>query len=89
MNQKNNHINPIAPVIIYAIFHPAIAPSNQTLAAIHGTNKAAIIAPTLAPLLNIPVANALSFLGNHSATVFMDAGKFPASPIPNKLLIKA
>jgi len=33
--------------------------------------------------LKIPVANALSFLGNHSATAFIAAGKLPASPIPS------
>jgi hypothetical protein len=30
-----------------------------------------------------PVANALSFLGNHSATVLIAAGKFPDSPAAN------
>ena len=38
--------------------------------------------PMLVPALKIPVANALSFFGNHSDTVFMAAGKFPASPNP-------
>jgi hypothetical protein len=31
----------------------------------------------------MPVANALSFFGNHSATVLIAAGKFPDSVIPN------
>ncbi len=40
----------------------------------------ASIAPILVAALNMPVASALSFFGNHSATVFMLAGKLPASP---------
>ena len=43
----------------------------------------------LAPELNIPVASARSFLGNHSAVVLMAAGKLPASPKPNKPRINA
>ena len=49
----------------------------------------AATAPMFAPELNIPVASARSFLGNHSATVFIAAGKFPASPRPNKPRINA
>ena len=41
------------------------------------------MAPTFDPALNIPVARARSCLGNHSATVLIDAGKLPASPSPN------
>ena len=41
--------------------------------------------PTLVPALKIPVANPRSFLGNHSATVFTAAGKWPASPIPKNM----
>ncbi len=37
----------------------------------------------LVPELKIPTANARSFFGNHSATVFKLAGKTPASPNPN------
>src|SRR6478735_9611754 len=48
-----------------------------------GTVNGATIAPMLEPELKIPVARALSFFGNHSATVLMDAGKFPASPKPS------
>src|SRR6185369_170133 len=47
---------------------------------IQGTVSGARIAPTLAPELNIPVANDLSFLGKYSAVAFIAAGKFPASP---------
>ena len=41
--------------------------------------------PTLDPELNKPVASARSFLGNHSATVLMAAGKLPPSPRPSKM----
>src|SRR5215470_15710052 len=51
--------------------------------AIGGTIAAATRIPTLVPALKIPVANARSFRGNHSATVLMQAGKFPASPSPS------
>src|SRR5689334_16225353 len=51
--------------------------------AIGGTIAAATRIPTFVPALKIPVANARSFRGNHSATVLMQAGKFPASPRPN------
>jgi len=34
------------------------------------------------PELKIPVANARSLRGNHSATALIAAGKFPASPSP-------
>ena len=50
-----------------------------------GIRIAAIMAPKFEPLLKIPVANARSRLGNHSATVLIDAGKLPASPMPNAL----
>ena len=40
-------------------------------------------APTLVPALKMPVARARSFLGNHSATVLMQEGKLPDSPIPS------
>src|SRR5689334_18355939 len=48
-----------------------------------GTVTAATNTPTLVPALKIPVARARSFLGNHSATVLIEAGKFPASPSPS------
>ena len=41
------------------------------------------MAPTFEPELKMPVARARSFLGNHSATVLIAAGKFPASPTPS------
>jgi len=50
--------------------------------AIQGTVNGATIAPTFVPELNMPVASARSFFGNHSATVFMAAGKFDAEIIP-------
>ena len=45
-----------------------------------------MIAPIFDPLLKIPVANARSFLGNHSAVALIAAGKFPDSVIPKKTL---
>jgi hypothetical protein len=53
---------------------------------INGTISSADTTPMLVPALNIPVANARSFFGNHSDTVFIAAGKFPASPNPNPTL---
>ena len=50
---------------------------------IHGTVSGARMAPTLAPELNMPVANDLSFLGKYSAVALMAAGKLPASPNAN------
>src|SRR5580704_16531153 len=49
-----------------------------------GTARGTTIAPTLVPLLKMPVARARSFLGNHSATVLIAAGKLPDSPRPRK-----
>ena len=42
------------------------------------------MAPMFAPELKRPVARARSLLGNHSATVLMQAGKLAASPRPRK-----
>src|SRR5258708_26817299 len=53
-----------------------------TRRAIQGTASGAIVAPALVPELNMPVARARSFLGNHSATVLIAAGKLPDSPKP-------
>ena len=77
LSQKINQINPTAPVTTNAICHPYIL--NKI-----GTTIGTTMAPMFAPELNIPAANALSFLGNHSATALIAAGKFPDSPIPNK-----
>ena len=49
---------------------------------IQGTLSGVTIAPTFVPALKMPVASARSFLGNHSATVLIEAGKFPDSPSP-------
>ncbi len=43
----------------------------------------------LVPELKMPVAKARSLLGNHSATVLMEAGKLPASPRPRKKRARA
>src|SRR5260221_12145059 len=48
--------------------------------AIHGARSGVTMAPTLVPALKMPVARARSFLGNHSATLLMLAGKTPALP---------
>src|SRR5205814_3647439 len=74
---NRSQINPMAPVKMKAHCHPQ-------LSAIRGTVSGATIAPILEPELNIPVASALSFLGNHSAVAFIAAGKFPDSVIPRK-----
>src|SRR6185503_15913392 len=67
---------PNAPVMMNAHRHPQ-------LSVIHGTNAGAMIAPTLEPALKIPVANARSRDGNHSATVLIAPGKLPDSPKPS------
>ena len=41
------------------------------------------IAPTFDPALKIPSRTRARVLGNHSATVLIDAGKFPDSPRPS------
>ena len=51
----------------------------------HGTKIAATMAPKFEPALKMAVAKARSRLGNHSATVLIEAGKLPASPMPNAL----
>ena len=48
-----------------------------------GTSNGAATAPTLLPALKMPVASARSFLGNHSLTVLIAAGKFPPSANPS------
>jgi len=47
-----------------------------------GIMSGARTAPTFVPAFNMPVAKARSRRGNHSATVFIAAGKFPDSPSP-------
>src|SRR5436190_23232166 len=67
---------PSKPVMIKAHCQPQFS-------TIYGMVKGVMIAPILAPELNMPVAKALSFLGNHSATVLIAAGKLPDSVTPN------
>src|SRR5437762_6468869 len=50
---------------------------------IQGTTSGVTSAPTFVPELKMPVARARSFLGNHSATVLIEAGKAPDSPRPS------
>src|ERR1700720_197979 len=68
--------NPSAPVRRKAERQPQCR-------AIQGTTNGVMMAPALVPALKIPVARARSFLGNHSATHLMLAGKTPASPNPS------
>src|ERR1700732_70572 len=68
--------NPSAPVRRNAERQPQCE-------AIRGAISVVTIAPPLVPALKIPVANDRSFLGNHSATHLMLAGKTPASPNPS------
>src|SRR5262245_44223815 len=75
-NQAMIQINPSAPVAMKAHCQPYVT-------VIHGTTSGATTAPTFVPELKIPVARARSFLGNHSATALIDAGKLPASPRPS------
>src|SRR5258707_8505090 len=73
--QKASHTKPMAPVAMKAHCQPKCT-------AMYGTARGARTAPTFEPELKMPVARARSFLGNHSATVLIAAGKFPASPAP-------
>src|SRR5690606_14321944 len=76
-NQKPNHKNPMAPIIMNAASQPQCA-------YIHGTVNGARMAPMFAPELKIPVASDRSRFGKYSATVLMAAGKFPDSPNASK-----
>ena len=66
----------MTPVAMNAQYQPHVTVMN-------GTTSGVISAPTLVPELKMPVANARSRFGNHSATTLIDAGKFPASPSPS------
>src|ERR1700733_6190211 len=74
-SQNTSQTNPNAPVITNVHRQPQRN-------AIGGTINGVTIAPMLVPELKMPTANARSFFGNHSATVFRLAGKTPASPNP-------
>ena len=65
------------------------AHSHPQLAAIQGTVSGVTTAPTFDPELKMPVANARSLRGNHSATVLIAAGKLPASARPSRKRISA
>ena len=60
---------PSAPVATNAPRHPKACRCRN------GTTAGTTMAPMLAPELKTPVARARSLLGNHSATVLMQAGK--------------
>src|SRR5215204_3020696 len=76
-HQNPIHRKPRSPVITNAQYHPKYN-------VIGGTTSGVTSAPTFVPELKIPVAFARSCFGNHSATVLIAAGKFPASPRPRK-----
>src|SRR5450759_426995 len=68
-------MKPREPVMINAHRHPSVRVIPVTI-------TGAVIAPIVDPELKSPVAKALSFLGNHSATLFTAAGKLADSPNP-------
>src|SRR2546427_12967546 len=76
VSHRTSHKNPVRPVTTKVHRQPYVSVS-------HGTVTAATSTPTFVPALKIPVASARSLRGNHSATVLMHAGKFPASPNPS------
>src|SRR5882724_6001559 len=74
--QNTSQTRPMTPVKINAHSQPQAW-------AMYGTVSGATIAPTFAPELYRPVANARSFFGNHSAIALFAAGKLPASVMPS------
>jgi hypothetical protein len=77
MSQADKPDKPIAPLTTKA-------PRQLNTATRNGTINGTAMLPMLAPELKIPVASARSRLGNHSATVLIQAGKLAASPRPSK-----
>ena len=78
-NQGINHNKPNEAIIGNVARQPKVVNKNAM-------SGAEIIAPIEAPALNIPCANARSFVGNHSAFDFAAPGQLPASPNPRKHL---
>src|SRR5688500_15508435 len=76
IHHNTSHTNPTAPVRMNAHSHP-----NEMV--MMGTISGVSNAPMFVPALKIPVANARSLRGNHSATVLIAPGKLPASPRPS------
>src|SRR5687767_5663757 len=76
IHHRTSHRNPMAPVRMNAHSHPY---EMVMIGTISGVSRA----PMFVPALKIPVANARSLRGNHSATVLMAPGKLPASPRPS------
>src|SRR5271157_2376224 len=84
-NQNASHTNPVAPAAANAPRQALCTPrAGMNANTRMGTTTGTSMAPTLAPELKRLVARARSFLGNHSATVLMQAGKLEASPSPRK-----
>src|SRR5436190_2768753 len=75
--QAATQTKPMAPVKINADCQPQFS-------AIQGTTRIVSTAPILEPQLKMPVAVPRCRLGNHSATVLMQAGKLADSPSPSK-----
>ena len=76
-SQNASHTRPNPPVK-----QNAVAQGHCILLTMKGTANAATIMPTLAPLLNSPVAIARSRFGYHSPMVLIAPGKLPPSAIP-------
>ena len=76
-SHATSQAKPSTPVRMNAQYQP-----NCTV--IHGTVIGVITAPMFVPALKMPVANARSLRGNHSATVLIAAGKLPDSPMPSR-----
>src|SRR3989442_15819144 len=68
-------MNPIAPVATNAA-------RQLQVRTIQGTRTGVMMAPTFVPALKMPVVRARSFLGNHSATVLIEAGELAPPPRP-------
>src|ERR1017187_352476 len=83
-SQKTSQMNPMDPHTTNVGRH-ASRPRGPVKASTRtGTTAAGSMLPTLAPELKMLVARARSFLGNHSATVLIQAGKLAASQIPRR-----
>src|ERR1017187_274091 len=80
-SQNASHTKPVAPAATKA-------PRQVKATTSSGTSSGTTTLPILAPELKRPVASARSPLGNHSATVLMQAGKLAASPMPRKNIAK-
>src|SRR5262245_45919316 len=74
------HTNPSDPVTTNAALHPHCSVT-------YPTSAGAIIAPRLAPLLQIPIASVRISAGTHIAAAFANAGHAADSPTASRLRI--